>query len=76
MLSPHEFATLLLIKSAPEQVDLERTELDALLEHQLVSLEKLAGGHARPALTASGHSVLDAAARFRSMVSLSRKFPA
>ena len=32
MLSPHEFATLLLVKDAPNQIDMEREELDALLE--------------------------------------------
>ena len=39
MLSPHEFATLLLVKDSPNQVDMEREELDALLERQLVQLE-------------------------------------
>jgi hypothetical protein len=65
MLSPHEFALLMLIKDAPGQADLDRAELDALLERQLVSLESLAGGLRRPALTASGNSVLKAAARYR-----------
>lgn len=32
MLSPHEFATLLLVKDSPNQVDMNRDELDALLE--------------------------------------------
>ncbi len=44
MLSPHEFATLLLVKDAPQQVEMEREELDALLERQLVLLERLASG--------------------------------
>ncbi|SKD06231.1 hypothetical protein SAMN05446934_9888 [Paraburkholderia hospita] len=28
MLSPHEFATLMLVKAAPDQIDLNREELD------------------------------------------------
>ncbi|SEJ91138.1 hypothetical protein SAMN05192539_102332 [Paraburkholderia diazotrophica] len=39
MLSPHEFATLMLVRQAPDQLDMNRPELDALLERQLVMLE-------------------------------------
>jgi len=59
MLSPHEFATLMLVRSAPDQVDMNRAELDTLLERQLVSLEQLAEGHRRLSLTHSGRSLLD-----------------
>jgi len=52
MLSPHEFATLLLVKDSPNQADMERDELDALLERQLVQLEKLASGLQQWSLTA------------------------
>ncbi|TCG03853.1 hypothetical protein BZM27_45260, partial [Paraburkholderia steynii] len=65
MLSPHEFATLMLIKAAPDQIDLNREELDTLLEQQLVALEQLASGHQRPRLTRDGDSVLQAVARKR-----------
>ncbi|MPW22796.1 hypothetical protein GCT13_39860 [Paraburkholderia sp. CNPSo 3157] len=65
MLSPHEFATLLLVKAAPEQIDLNREELDTLLERQLVALEQLASGARRPRLTRDGDSVLQAVARKR-----------
>jgi hypothetical protein len=61
MLSPHEFATLMLVKSAPEQIDLNREELDALLERQLVALEQLVSGARRPRLTSDGDSVLEVA---------------
>ena len=44
MLSPHEFATLLLVKDAPDQANMDRDELDALLEQQLVRLESLGSG--------------------------------
>jgi hypothetical protein len=64
MLSPHEFATLLLVKDAPNQVDMEREELDALLERQLVELEKLASGLQQWRITESGDTALRAIKRF------------
>jgi hypothetical protein len=65
MLSPHEFATLMLIKAEPDQIDLNREELDTLLEQQLIALEKLAFGDRRPRLTRNGDSVLQAIVRKR-----------
>ncbi len=49
MLSPKEFATLMLVKAAPDQIDMCREELDTLLERQLVALEDLASGTPAPA---------------------------
>jgi hypothetical protein len=63
MLSPHEFATLLLVKDAPQQVEMEREELDALLERQLVFLERLASGAHHVRLTDIGHLALKAMRR-------------
>jgi hypothetical protein len=63
MLSPHEFATLLLVKDAPNQVDMQREELDALLERQLVQLERLASGREQWRVTESGDSALRAIKR-------------
>lgn len=60
MLSPHEFATLMLVRHAPEQIDMNRAELDALLERQLVMLESSAEGRRCPQLTERGRSLLDA----------------
>jgi hypothetical protein len=57
MLSPHEFATLLLVKDAPEQADMDRDELDALLEQQLVRLEALGSGR-RYCVTEFGDAAL------------------
>lgn len=65
MLSPHEFATLMLLKDAPDQVELNRADLDALLESQLVRLQRLASGHQRAEITVNGHSLLKAVARIR-----------
>ena len=64
MLSPHEFATLLLVKDAPNQVDMDRDELNALLERQLVALEDLDSGRQQWHITASGDSALKAITRF------------
>jgi hypothetical protein len=60
MLSPHEFATLMLVRRAPDQLDMNRAELDALLERQLVMLEHGAAGRQRAHLTEKGRSFLDA----------------
>jgi hypothetical protein len=63
MLSPHEFATLSLLKDAPDQLQLDRAELDTLLERQLVTLERIALGNKRSQLTTDGDSLLQAVAR-------------
>jgi hypothetical protein len=65
MLSPHEFATLMLVRDAPDQIDPDHADLVTLLEHQLVMLESLTSGQRRPLVTINGHSVLKAAARIR-----------
>jgi hypothetical protein len=55
----------MLVMDAPDQIDLDRAELDTLLERQLVALEQLAAGHQRPHLTRDGDAVLQACARKR-----------
>ncbi|MGN4069418.1 hypothetical protein ACS0Y7_32940 [Burkholderia gladioli] len=60
MLSPHEFATLMLVRQAPDQLDLNRQELDALLERRLIMLEHCAAGGRRVHLTGKGRSFLAA----------------
>ncbi|NTZ88150.1 hypothetical protein FCJ61_35480 [Burkholderia metallica] len=60
MLSPHEFATLMLVCQAPDQLDMNRAELDALLERQLVMFEHGAPGRRRAYLTKKGRSILHA----------------
>jgi len=65
MLSPHEFATLMLVKDAPDQLELGRAELDTLLERQLISLENVASGRPRAQVTSDGDSILKAVARMR-----------
>jgi hypothetical protein len=62
MLSPHEFATLLLVKDAADEIA-DRAELDALVERQLVALEELASGSLLPRLTRDGDTLLEAFTR-------------
>lgn len=63
MLTPHEFATLMLIRDGRDQIDPDRVELGTLVERQLVALERLASGRERPHLTDDGDSILRAVAR-------------
>ncbi|MFM0514461.1 hypothetical protein [Paraburkholderia sp. RL17-373-BIF-A] len=63
MLSPHEFASLILLKETPDRDDLNPADLDALLEFQFVSLEKLTLGRRCLNLTDQGSFFLRAAAR-------------
>lgn len=63
MLSPHELATLMLIRSQPDQIDMTRIELDTLLDCELISLEPRAGAQRLPMLTPAGVQLLAAAAR-------------
>lgn len=62
MLSPHEFATLMLVKDSADRIA-DRDELDALLERQLVAMEQLAGGAVLPCVTQDGDSILRALTR-------------
>jgi hypothetical protein len=63
MLSPHELATLMLVRSTPDQIDRTRVELDTLLDCQLICLEPRVGGRSRPMLTPAGVHLLEATAR-------------
>ncbi|WP_454739806.1 hypothetical protein [Cupriavidus necator] len=65
MLSPHEVAALMLIKDAPLNSELDRTDLDALLERQLVRVEEFVCGHPSLRITARGNAVLNAIVRIR-----------
>ncbi|AHB05718.1 MULTISPECIES: hypothetical protein [Pandoraea] len=62
MLSHHEFATLMLVKDAPEQVELNRPDLESLLESKLIEWEELEPGVKSPRLTVQGKYVLQAVA--------------
>lgn len=63
MLSPHELTTLMVIKDAPDQVEIDRDELHTLLQRHLVIVELLSSGIRRLRITQHGHAVLQAVAR-------------
>ncbi|MCY0853148.1 hypothetical protein OMK73_04335 [Cupriavidus sp. D39] len=65
MLSPHEFATLVLVNETPDQVDLDVEDVAALLENRLVTLENLGPSCRRPQVTLQGYVVLKAFGRSR-----------
>lgn len=70
MLSPHEFATLMLIGSGPhtrtdtssDHPEIDPVDLDALIARQLVSYES-SDERSRPQITAHGRSMLKAVGR-------------
>ncbi|MEX3976445.1 hypothetical protein [Paraburkholderia caribensis] len=66
----HEFATLMLIKDAPDHIELGRAELDTLLQRQLISLRNLASGRPRLHVTRDGDSMLKAVSRMRQTIKL------
>ncbi|MCY0853300.1 hypothetical protein [Cupriavidus sp. D39] len=55
----------MLINDVQDHTELDRADLDTLLEHQLVSLERFESGHRRPCITARGGAVPNAIARIR-----------
>jgi hypothetical protein len=65
MLSPHEFATLILVKHAPDQIGLGHADLEALLKRQLVALKKDSSDKSRHYITDQGDALLHAVARLR-----------
>jgi hypothetical protein len=59
MLSPHEFAALLLIEHVTDPSDFDRGDLKTLVERQFVALERLTSGYRRARLTERGRSILE-----------------
>ncbi|WP_459575070.1 hypothetical protein [Cupriavidus sp. 8B] len=55
----------MLIQDDLRRTELDRADVDTLLEHQLVNLEEFVCGHRRPRITARGNAVLNAIARIR-----------
>ncbi|KVK84556.1 preprotein translocase subunit SecA [Burkholderia cepacia] len=59
MLTAHEFSALFLVHHAPEQIQIDRDDVVALVEQQLIVMQRDdASGERRPVLTACGLSVL------------------
>ena len=60
MLSPHEIATLLVVRSGSHPPDLDDVDVQALLSHQLITLEPTDAGPGQPRVTLHGHALLQA----------------
>jgi hypothetical protein len=65
MLSPHELSTLMLVKHAPERIEPDRAELDALRELQLIDIGPQESGFTLARVTPRGDAVLQAISRMR-----------
>ncbi|MBP0591957.1 hypothetical protein J8I87_19945 [Paraburkholderia sp. LEh10] len=57
MLSPHEFATLMLIKDATPQSDFDQADLIALADREFITIGR-AQASMPPRLTDRGHALL------------------
>ncbi len=66
MLSPHEFAVLLLVNDGAESDDLDRADVAALIERQLVTLERRGPDHCYARVTLQGYALLKASGHVRS----------
>lgn len=65
MLSPHELATLLVVKNAPERIEPNRAELGALRDLQLIVMDRPDSVFPIPRVTSRGDAVLRAIYRLR-----------
>lgn len=68
MLSHHEFATLVLVNDSSDSPELDRTDVEALLAHQLITLERIGPTLSRPQVTIQGYRLLKAHGRIRAKV--------
>lgn len=58
MLSPHEFATLMLIKDAKHQSDFDQADLVSLADHNLITIAVPGAARIAPRMTDRGHALL------------------
>jgi hypothetical protein len=58
MLSPHEIAALVLVCEESKPRDLDMADIEALLAHQLITLEPMDSGLSEPRVTVQGHALL------------------
>ncbi|AXV84735.1 hypothetical protein GO998_17935 (plasmid) [Ralstonia syzygii] len=65
MLSPHEFAVLLLVNDNTEACELDLADIEALVERQLVTLERRGPNHSYARITLQGHLFLKACGHVR-----------
>jgi hypothetical protein len=64
MLSPHEFATLMLVKHAEQSIDFDQADLLSLVERKLIEFDSDACAAELPRVTDRGHALL---ARFHAL---------
>ncbi|QOK87891.1 hypothetical protein HF907_15320 [Ralstonia pseudosolanacearum] len=65
MLSPHEFAVLLLVDDSTESSELDRADVEALIERKLVTLECYEPDRCYARVTARGQAFLYACGHVR-----------
>jgi len=63
MLSPHEIATLMLVKDAPGRIEPDRAELHTLLNLELVTMDGPGTGFPLLEVTPRGDTILRAITR-------------
>jgi len=65
VLSPHEFAVLLLVNDGAEPAELDRADVEALIERQLVTLERRGPDRCYAQVTLQGYAFLKASGLVR-----------
>ncbi|SOY60206.1 conserved hypothetical protein [Cupriavidus taiwanensis] len=65
MLSHHEIATLVLVNDHSDAIELDDADMQALLEKQFITLERLGPTVAHPQVTIQGYAFLKAVGRVR-----------
>jgi hypothetical protein len=63
MLSPHEIATLMVVKNAPGRIESGLGDLNALLDLKLLTVERAVAGYSFARVTPRGDAVLRAISR-------------
>lgn len=58
MLSPHEFSTLMLVRDAVQQSEFDQADLLALVDRQLIALDRPDAMSRQPRITDRGHALL------------------
>ncbi|SOZ40053.1 hypothetical protein [Cupriavidus neocaledonicus] len=73
MLSHHEIATLVLVNDRSDATGLDHADMQALLEKQLITLERLGPTLAHPQVTIQGYAFLKAVGRVRASDAAARQ---
>ncbi|AXW61206.1 hypothetical protein CJO94_03830 [Ralstonia solanacearum] len=68
MLSPHEFAVLLLVNDSAESSELDHADVEALIERKLITLERHGADRCYARVTVQGYAFLKACGHVRTSV--------